>query len=381
MSKQTQTNAGQIAAGVNLSAGLSRNLSRFHMRELDMTVMQDVFEPRPLYGIGTVARLTGLKPDTLRVWERRYGLGASHKTASGRRQYTQADLEHLQLISALVKSGARIGEIAKSERKTLEMLVRARGEKAFDNLPERKPKVVVVGQQLCAWLDQHQGCLSNTDTRLARMSLADVPADWRKPDEIIDALVVECPNLTSGHVARLEELVAALEPGITIVTYQFGNDRWLEELASRGFATTEFPPDPGYLAFELSRSRAEAAANLGESNLGDLMPAKPRAFSDGELIAARSLKSTLDCECPRHISDLIQALLHFEDYSASCSVDNWHDAAVHSCIYAYTGQARHLMEKALQAVLEERGAEFQELLRQERARRVNGASGERNHVG
>ena len=31
-------------------------------------------EPRPLYGIGTVARLTGLKPDTLRVLERRYGL-------------------------------------------------------------------------------------------------------------------------------------------------------------------------------------------------------------------------------------------------------------------------------------------------------------------
>ncbi|MDC0972938.1 MerR family DNA-binding transcriptional regulator, partial [Luminiphilus sp.] len=46
-------------------------------------------EPRPLYGIGTVARLTGLKPDTLRVWERRYGLGASYKSASGRRLFTQ----------------------------------------------------------------------------------------------------------------------------------------------------------------------------------------------------------------------------------------------------------------------------------------------------
>ena len=44
-------------------------------------------EPRPLYGIGTVARLTGLKSDTLRVWERRYGLGASYKSPTGRRQY------------------------------------------------------------------------------------------------------------------------------------------------------------------------------------------------------------------------------------------------------------------------------------------------------
>ena len=72
-------------------------------------------EPRPLYGIGTVARLTGLKSDTLRVWERRYGLGASYKSATGRRQYTQSDLDHLQLVSALVKQGVRIGEIAASD--------------------------------------------------------------------------------------------------------------------------------------------------------------------------------------------------------------------------------------------------------------------------
>ena len=34
-------------------------------------MQQTPLEPRPLYGIGTVARMTGLKPDTLRIWERR----------------------------------------------------------------------------------------------------------------------------------------------------------------------------------------------------------------------------------------------------------------------------------------------------------------------
>ena len=80
-------------------------------------------EPRPLYGIGTVARLTGLKADTLRVWERRYGLGASNKSATGRRQYTQADLDHLQLVAALVSQGVRIGEIAASDGNTLQVLL------------------------------------------------------------------------------------------------------------------------------------------------------------------------------------------------------------------------------------------------------------------
>ena len=337
-------------------------------------MQQAQLETRPLYGIGTVARLTGLKPDTLRVWERRYGLGASHKSATGRRQYTQSDLEHLQLIAALVAAGSRIGEIATTERKTLEMLVRNREERGRGNLPERKPRAVFVGKQLCDWLDDHQGCIAGVDARLARVGLTEfTPVDESAAEEV-DTLIVECPNLASGNVSKLQAVAEHFKARKVIVSYQFGNDRWLAELASRGHATTTFPPDPAYLAFEISRGEAEKNASLGEGDLGELMTARPKQFSDDELSAARQLKSTLDCECPRHISDLISALANFEAYSSACSVENWHDAAVHSCIYAYTGQARHLMEKALQAVLEERGEEFQALLRKKKNPGVGNAA-------
>ena len=46
------------------------------------------------------------------------------------------------------------------------------------------------------------------------------------------------------------------------------------------------------------------------------------------------------------------SLWNFEEYSSQCSVENWNDAATHACVYAYTNQARWLMEKALRAVLE-----------------------------
>lgn len=55
-------------------------------------------------------------------------------------------------------------------------------------------------------------------------------------------------------------------------------------------------------------------------------------------------------------------------------MENWHDAAVHACIYAYTCQARWLMERALQAVLEERGEEFQGALRELTASPVGDAA-------
>ena len=42
------------------------------------------------------------------------------------------------------------------------------------------------------------------------------------------------------------------------------------------------------------------------ANLGELVMAKERKFGSSELNAARRLKSALDCECPRHIADLIE---------------------------------------------------------------------------
>lgn len=324
-------------------------------------MQEAVFEPRPLYSIGTVARLSGLKPDTLRIWERRYGLGASRKSATGRRQYTQSDLDHLQLIAALVADGSRIGEIAAAPRKTLEMLLRGQGKKAAAAVPAAKPRVVCVGEGLCAWLDEHQGCLANVDALLARCALSEaVPGDL----EDVDMLVVECSTMASAQMAKIDALVAALEPNRVLVMYQYCNERWLQQFKEQGVTAVSFPPDAAFLAFELGRSVAEKATGLGDANLGDLIAARPPQFTQHELSAARLLQSTIDCECPRHITDLIRALAHFEEYSASCSVENWHDAAVHSCIYAYTGQARWLMEKALSAVLEERKVEFAQAMQQ-----------------
>lgn len=321
-----------------------------------------VLEPRPLYGIGTVARLTGVKPDTLRVWERRYGLGASLKSATGRRQYTQADLEHLQLIAALVGSGSRIGEIASSERKTLEMLLRSRGQSGRAAIPTPKPRVIFMGSQLCEWLDEHQGCLANIDALLVREPLASISAAARGEIGAADSLVVECGNLGPVEHRQLLEMMSGLKVERALVSYQFASERWLQALGADNIVATQFPPDPGYLAFELARTVAHKSATLGDTDLGELMSARPREFSELQLRAARQLQGTLACECPRHTTDLIRSLAHFEQYSSSCSVENWQDAAVHACIYAYTSQARWLMERALQALLEERGAEYRAVL-------------------
>jgi DNA-binding transcriptional MerR regulator len=325
---------------------------------------QATLETRPLYGIGTVARLTGLKPDTLRVWERRYGLGASRKSETGRRQYTQADLEHLQLVAALIESGSRIGEIASSDRKTLEMLCRRQAGKTA--LPPSKARVLFLGPNLCHWIDDHQGCLANVDASLSRQNLNEVDAENPGVEGPLDALVVECSTVSGPQLERVAALAETLEPARILIASRFHNEQWLRELEAREMTALELPPDPARLVFEIARTMAEKETAAGNVDLGELVAVKPREFSPEELSAARSLRSTLECECPRHISDLIGALADFEDYSAGCSVENWQDAAVHACIYAYAGQARWLMERALNAVLEERGDEFRQQLEREK---------------
>ena len=316
-----------------------------------MTAMQ--LEPRPLYGIGTVARLTGLKPDTLRVWERRYGLGASHKSRTGRRQYTQSDLEHLQIISKLVRDGVRIGEIASVERKTLEVMLQSKSRRSDHSTRQDRPKVLFIGPALCEWLDEHQGCLANVSAMLARRELSALVYAEELEFGDLDTLVIEAQALNANSVQDIKALLRRVEARRVLVAYQFANQRWMEELMRSGIALMKFPPDAAYVAYEISRTVSAKVAAAGEMNVGDLVTAKPRLFNEKQLSEARLIESGIACECPKHLTDLVRSLASFEHYATECAVENWRDAAVHSCMFVYASQARWLIEKALQAVVDD----------------------------
>ena len=65
------------------------------------------------YAIGTAARLAGIPPETLRIWERRYELLAPGRTDGGHRLYSENDVVLLRAVKRLVETGMRIGTIAR----------------------------------------------------------------------------------------------------------------------------------------------------------------------------------------------------------------------------------------------------------------------------
>jgi DNA-binding transcriptional MerR regulator len=61
-----------------------------------------------VFNVKAVVHETGLKPDTLRAWERRYGLPQPERTGGGQRLYSQRDIEILKWLIARQGDGLSI---------------------------------------------------------------------------------------------------------------------------------------------------------------------------------------------------------------------------------------------------------------------------------
>jgi DNA-binding transcriptional MerR regulator len=88
------------------------------------------------YPLGTAARLTGLSPELIRAWERRYGVVTPLRTPGGTRRYRAADLERLRMVKAAVDEGHRIGQVAGLDTAELEQRTAAPREVASGRLDE-----------------------------------------------------------------------------------------------------------------------------------------------------------------------------------------------------------------------------------------------------
>ncbi len=86
----------------------------------------------PRHPIQVVARRTGLTPDVIRIWERRYHAVDPERASNRRRLYTDEDVERLTLLHRAIRSGRRIGDVANLPIAELAELVAADEQAAAD---------------------------------------------------------------------------------------------------------------------------------------------------------------------------------------------------------------------------------------------------------
>ncbi len=64
------------------------------------------------FTLNDLESLTGIKADTIRIWERRYNIISPNRTTTNRRWYDDEDLKKLINISVLYQNGIKISKIA-----------------------------------------------------------------------------------------------------------------------------------------------------------------------------------------------------------------------------------------------------------------------------
>ncbi|MGH7785774.1 MAG: MerR family transcriptional regulator [Candidatus Binatia bacterium] len=103
----------------------------------------------------TVSRMTGLSPDIIRAWEKRYGVVAPKRGARGARLYSLADIARLRLLRQVVGGGRAIGDVARLSPAELEALAGS-------------PVLAADGRQRSAAPDGHLDVVGQAVAALAR---------------------------------------------------------------------------------------------------------------------------------------------------------------------------------------------------------------------
>lgn len=88
-----------------------------------ITTLSDALEPK--HPIRVVSERTGLSPDVLRAWEKRYrAVEPPRRTGGSQRLYSDADVERLRLLRKVTQAGRSIGQVAELSTAELAALVR-----------------------------------------------------------------------------------------------------------------------------------------------------------------------------------------------------------------------------------------------------------------
>ena len=308
-------------------------------------------EANGAYRIGAVARLTGISPDTLRIWERRYDIVEPERTPKGGRLYSHKDVTRLTMIKTLVDQGHAISTVASL---SAEELNRRLNIAQPTNLPPPgtgQHEVCVVGQAISV-----RAC--NAESLPQGLELAGAYTDlgaFLEDETECDTLVIELPFLDRDIARNLNSPELRKRAHRIIVIYAFSPANIVSQLQRYGLQTLRAPValDHIWQHCQVTQSRqVDWRPPDWDPRVASNDPIPPTRFSSEQLVYLSGVTTSLECECPHHMASLIEQLAAFEEYSARCEVSTSQDAALHGYLHQMTARARWLMEVALERLAE-----------------------------
>jgi DNA-binding transcriptional MerR regulator len=313
--------------------------------------------------IGAAARLTGVSVHTLRKWEDRYAAVRPQRSSGGERLYSREDLRRLALMKRLADAGMSLRELAALDAEQLEQswgrLIRERPDRVGGMVETRAPRVATVGTTAPRLLARAQSATERIKMVAEAGSGNDLPHCL--DGAAVDVLICELPTIQSGAGERLTELASRAGARAVVALYGFGAEPALNALRRPGISLLRAPTDPDALvqaAIDAFRDVGGAAPCVESPPAHPAQDPPPPRLSLETIARISEASPRVQCECPRHLADLVFELRAFEDYSAACESRSTEDAALHRYLWKTTGHARALFEEALTHIARAEGIEL-----------------------
>lgn len=302
--------------------------------------------------------MTGLSPDIIRAWERRYGVIEPTRTSTRHRLYSREDIGRLALIKTLVDLGHRIGTVGNLSLEELQARLDTHETQATSQVAPKMRllrRVAVLGDVLPARLERLRTTLDGLEWVLMRRNRMDFEAQVQRMRP--DLLILEYPTVHEETSQDVQSLLERSGAAKAIVIYGFGSQRAVRRLDTKHITPLRAPVDiPELKHFILALTGGQNARVIGqhkptvEQKEPSCLPA--RHYSDEVLASIAAQATSVQCECPHHLVDLIRSLNAFETYSAQCQHREPRDASLHAFLNETAAQARHLLEVALTQIVE-----------------------------
>ena len=311
-------------------------------------VSGDQSERKGMHRTGVAARLAGLPVETLRVWERRYALSHTDRSAHGQRLYSAEQVRRLGLLKQLVDQGHPIGVLAGLPMEQLEemSLLKTQPQAPADGLI----RVALLGESLVRRLSAGGRDSLGLVVRARCGQLAQ--AESVLQDAQADLLLVELSELDDSAVPQIAAARRACGAVAAVVLYRFCASATIRQLRAQGCLVARAPSELGELVLLCRAALANARPPLRERRPE---APQPRRFSEDALLAIAAAANTVACECPRHLADILMMVGSFERYSAQCASRNEEDARLHTTLQRAAGQALTILEEAMERLARAEG--------------------------
>jgi MerR family transcriptional regulator, light-induced transcriptional regulator len=297
------------------------------------------------YRSGVAARLAGLPVETLRVWERRYGISDTGRSAHGQRLYSDIQVRRLRLIKQLVDQGHPIGALAQLPIEQLLASAMVPPERS----PSQVVRVALVGETLAQRLagNERESIALDVVARSAQLDGAAATLAGAGAD----VLLIEMSELADSAVPAIIALRRQLGAA-AVVLYRFCASATIRQLRAEGCMVARAPTDAAEILLLCQAALASQIPPARGTRTG--APA-PRRFDDEALAVLAAASTNIYCECPRHLSEILLTLGSFERYSAQCAARTPSDALLHEEMSHAAGTARVLLESALERLARAEG--------------------------